>query len=64
MSAAGDATVFATGLTGCASSSESFELVRFAVGDEVGSGRSYGSDAALSVLLFCGVLATRLGLVD
>jgi hypothetical protein len=60
-------TVFTTGFTGCTSSSESFGLVRRAVGDAVGSGRSSGSEADLLVVvavLFCDCLETRLGRVD
>jgi hypothetical protein len=38
-------------LTGCTSSNESFELVRRAVGDDVGSGRSKGSEADFSAVV-------------
>jgi len=56
--------VFTTGLTGCTSSNESLELVRRALGDGAGSGRSSGSEAVFAVVVFCVVLPVRLGLVD
>ena len=59
-----EATVFATGRTGFTSSKESLELVvRLAVGDGVGEGRSNGSSAG--VLVVCaGCLFARRGRVD
>ena len=57
-------TVLTTGLTGCTSSNESFELVRRAVGDGWGSGRRRGSEAGFVVVVFCVVLPVRLGRVD
>jgi hypothetical protein len=56
--------VFTTGLTGCTSNNESLELVRRAVGDGAGSGRSSGSEAVDVVVVFWGVLPVRRGLVD
>jgi hypothetical protein len=54
-----------TGLTGCTSNSESFELVRFDAGLAEGSGRSNGSDADLStVAVVFGAGLARLGRVD
>jgi hypothetical protein len=60
------ATVLATGFTGCTSSNGSFGLLLRAEGDVVGSGRSNGSDADLSVVdvVFCVPRETRRGLVD
>ena len=59
-------TVLATGLTGCTSSNESFELVRRVPGVGCGSGRNNGSDAGFSALAvdFDVDLVARLGLVD
>jgi len=58
-------TVLATGLTGCTSNNESFELVRRAEGVGCGSGRSNGSDAGFSALAVVFVdLVARRGRVD
>ena len=56
--------MFTTGWTGCTSINESFGLVRRAVGEGAGSGRSNGSEAGVLVVGFIVVLPVRRGLVD